>query len=267
MKFAGRPGGRGVQRPLFTVLLMLVIVADVLLVRRAVRRTDVFGPASSGLSLIGAEIKIRNSHDSVYFVIEPTNELGLRVLDLDANSADELVRRMTGDPESLVRGQFVVLRTRWGVVTPWTLRTLHRLRVESVARPNSPTPPSAELQSQVREALARHLEWTGWRQDAALLRSGDADTTGVVVPGVIHDALLVLLLGLWVYSLRWVRRWFDRTGRALAQGRCPKCGYDLLAVKPRGGERGSGRVKQCPECGSWWESDVGVLRQGDAERG
>jgi hypothetical protein len=63
--------------------------------------------------------------------------------------------------------------------------------------------------------------------------------------GLVLNALTIVFLVAFVFSLRWVRdvpgwvRGWRRT-RALAAGRCPRCGYPIVDL-PRG---------VCPECGT-----------------
>jgi hypothetical protein len=129
------------------------------------------------------------------------------------------------------------------------------VRIEaSAARGAVPGPfGEAELSAQTRERLlhifADDLRTLGEHQNAPELRSlaeriraGGTPTTRW--KGVAHEALFWLSALGALLSLGWLSPTSAyRAARALRQGECPKCRYDL---------RGLDAPVKCPECGSAW---------------
>lgn len=77
-----------------------------------------------------------------------------------------------------------------------------------------------------------------------LLAEGDGTKKEIVWWGLVHDALMVVVVVMFAISLRHrikasaEQRRTARRDRAIAAGKCPACGYDIRASQ-----------NICPECG------------------
>jgi len=172
---------------------------------------------------------------TLYFVREPS---GLRTIDPDQESWDELSRIIDGRPQDVSLARYVDGEFHTGF---WAAtRRLQRafIRISPMAGDWT-----LEEQSEIRRLFVESLRNERPVDRAVLTPRGFLSRT-VIWSGYAHDAAAFAALVLLIYSLRWipdsVRRVRDRRReRAVARGLCPACGYEMAGI-PGG---------VCPECG------------------
>ncbi len=108
---------------------------------------------------------------------------------------------------------------------------------------------SEPVRPMVVEAIVQHYEQSkrpGVPEAAAKFREFLGERTERLWLGYVYNAIIVsaAIIGFW--SLGWVEEvpgWLRKRGRhrSLAAGRCPRCGYSLVGLRPE--------QMTCPECG------------------
>lgn len=95
-----------------------------------------------------------------------------------------------------------------------------------------------------RHSLCSILGERGWlpKQDASRLQDRDVQETHWRIMGLLHDALAVIAVCAFAYSLFWIPENLQslRARRFLSRGLCPSCRYSLAGLE----------TGVCPECGT-----------------
>jgi hypothetical protein len=176
----------------------------------------------------------------------------LRVLGNDDDEA-ERVRTNPQPGEHRIADVMSIPRVRTiGLLAPVIANYDHTMHWTSLGTQMTP----AQVAT-VRGLYSSYLKSTwhragSWNQKhAALLATGDGLTREVLWPGVVHDAVAILVIGAWVWSLRLCtgrhRRQRKEATRqsCIKAGKCPRCGYDI---------RGLPAMAVCPECSEGFDS-------------
>lgn len=176
---------------------------------------------------------------------------GVRVVDTDTQSADELSRVIKERPEDVA---FASLDGLWHPHGFWAATTAARTHAIEIGGGSgdpglaswSQADRAAAREAVVREA-ARFSSESEWQRYVSLLRAGDGRETRIVWTGVAWNAATLAALVVFLLAAPSVLEMFDRKGARLRRGRCGACGYDLS-----GCGRDAGGVVKCPECGREW---------------
>lgn len=175
----------------------------------------------------------------LYFVREPT---GLRLIDTDAESADDITRLLMERPGDVLLLRYQPRIVRQGLWAITEQADHHRI----VAEFGSNFTP-AEREEALRRFIAYAAAVMPHVSDevfTALARGETINRHTTIASGWVVNITTLALLGAFLLSLRWVfrvpgqvRAWRGR--RALAAGRCPACGYSIQDLES----------SICPECG------------------
>ncbi len=173
---------------------------------------------------------------------------GMRLIDEDAESWDELSRLVTKEPERLVFFRAALPGHKdSGLWAP----VVRRHGVEVVDPGWSPEA-LARARRMVADVLRVHRT-SNLRRLAAIIQ--DPPPPKLLIPGIVHTAYAASLALLFLVSLAWVRPITPRrVRRALARGRCPACRFSLAGL--RADDTGFTR---CPECGGMWSLERTLL--------
>lgn len=242
---------RKLRRPLVSLLLLILIAADVVWVFRAYTWSGARNSATTSLipywiskHVFGIKVP---DFDFAYpwtstFVKEGD---AYRDLDTTRSSADELTKLLAGRAQDVVevkRTRFVGRRGWWA---PTAALTEHRLRI---TRMSDGSGQDGDLA--VREAYAE--SWFGKKDpERERLKTGDVLKRRILWSGYVHNAAILIAAALFAISLGWLPRLYGagRRRRLLARSICPSCGYDLS------GTAVVEDAKTCPECGRKWGTE------------
>lgn len=169
--------------------------------------------------------------------------MGFRVEDLDRASTDGLTSALSKDPDDIIRAILKYERHADGLYDVTSFEDEYTIELRPLSRRNLPTEEAAR-------ARAAFVGWIGSKRGGDM--PGVADALSDVAPkrmilnwsGIANSAIALIGWPLFVLSLGWVpqmaRDWRKRRGeRALSEGRCPRCGYEIYGLKDG----------VCPECG------------------
>lgn len=229
---------RWVGNPIASVVLVAVLVVDAFTLPREWNPTWA-GRAVGRVFPSGARINPGGPY-TLYISDEPG---GMRILDPEVESWDELADMLIDDRERVVRWELFRGTARRGV---WS----HVVETEYevfLATPMVGRWSEEDLRA-ARVALfseqAESMPCWRWLASCRSVRESDQWSARVLWGGVAHDAFAVGVVSLLLYSFTRWPAWFaahplSRRSRRLARGLCPACGYDLRGID----------AGLCPECG------------------
>ncbi len=223
-------------RPFATVILSAVIIS--LLAVLPVGHMDQSGSTLGGLLARDSG----RSWGSGHLAYVARGEQSGRLIDINADSADEYSRLVMSRPKDMVEFSvfsgrkltgflFLTRETEFAEIWPvfYDRDALSDAEIDAAW-------PAISRWSQTRPMLALHNPSV-----VADLLAGGATRTRVLWRGYVSNGLFLLALTLWITSLRWIPDLArSRRDRRRAKGLCGTCRYDL-----RGDLSGV-----CPECGN-----------------
>jgi len=229
---------RWVANPIASLVLVGVLVGDSLTL-----------PRDWNPTLAGGLVRSLLSPETIYYCFQPDlmyvvrDPSGMRVIDEDSESWDELSGLMDGEGAPVAVCDLVANTSRHGVWS-YLWETEHwGVRVNPMVGDWT----AAEL-AQARASLfgeqTRTLPCWGRLAQFEPVAEADSTRTRVLWSGVAHDLFAITVFALLLYSFTAWPAWFAARpwaarARRLARGLCPQCGYDTRGL--RGGV--------CPECG------------------
>jgi len=225
-------------RPAVSVALLALLLYSLWRVPSADTSTcSVIGWTLPGLKVRKAE---PFSPISVFLVRDGA---GFRVEDLEKSSTQGLLNAMEKNPDDVVRAFLNYERHAGGLYDVTTFDDEYTITL----RPFSTNPLTTDESARARAAF---VGWLASRNGGNM--PGVADALSEVAPrrwilnwpGIANTGIAVIGWPLFVLSLGWapplVRDWRKRRReRALNEGRCPRCGYEIYGL----------RDGVCPECG------------------
>ncbi len=226
------------SRPSVTGVLLVLLIYSLWRVPSAdTSECSVTGWTLPGLKVGTAE---RISPVSVYLIREKNF---YRVEDTDRRSSQGLIDAVQRNPDDVVVAHLFYQRVAHGLYDVTSFTNKYELEL----RPISALTLLPDEASRARTAFIGWLESKdgGNRPGAAdILRGTAPQSARPNWPGIINTVLAAAGWLLFVLSLGWVpgalrARRSRRNARALQEGRCPRCGYEVYGL--RGGV--------CPECG------------------
>lgn len=171
---------------------------------------------------------------------------GIVILD-EVSSSSRVAELSQRAPEQLYSLVFISETDTFGLWAPSVTQVRTSLGVTPLGEDWSVSP---EIESQLREALARHLEDNDRSWFAAKVRGGDEERYTVSFLALGHDAValffgaaLVVVLAQWPARAR-----ARRVAAARARAVCAACGYSVAGAPVLDG------WVRCPECGDEWEA-------------
>lgn len=225
-------------RPAVSIALLAILLYSLWLVPSAdTSACSVLGWTLPGLLVRKAE---PFSPISVYLVRDGT---GFRVEDIEKSSTQGLLNAMEKNADDVIRVFLDYERHAGGLYDVTSFDDEYTIRF----RPFSTTPLTNEDSARARAAF---VGWLGSRNGgnmpgiAETLSEGPPKRWIPNWPGIANTATAAIGWPLFVLSLGWVppkiREWrASRRQRALNDGRCPLCGYEICGLKDG----------VCPECG------------------
>lgn len=235
-------GRRLMVNPLATALFLIALIASSAALPRWSFR-DNSTASRIFLYLFGAGYpRVTFAHPMLIAERTPSGVL-IHVPDRDSGW-DDLAETLHSRPQDLLQFTFVSGSHRDGL---WALtRQTDFANLQETTFGDSSGFPPAEL-AEARQLVASICLREGWATEsqAAALLQGGMQTSRILWPGYAHNALTLLALAGFLYSLQWIPPTLkhlrtSRRDRRLAQNKCPACGYDTAAL----------RADICPECGN-----------------
>lgn len=225
-------------RPAVSVALLALLLYSLWRVPSADTSTcSVIGWTLPGLKVAKAE---PFSPVAVFLIRDSS---GFRVEDLEKSSTQGVLDALDKDSDDVVRASLEYERHAQGLYDVTSFDDEYTIRL----RPFSDTPLTTQERAHARAAF---VGWLASKQGGNM--PGIADVLSEVAPkrlilnwpGIANTAIAMVGWPLFLISLGWVpqkaRNWRKRRHvRALSEGRCPRCGYEVYGL----------RDGVCPECG------------------
>lgn len=231
-----------IANPIATVLLATLLVADYASMPKGPWWKDARSSLATAISDT-LEPQARLEIAPLSALEYPTEAHAVRendtiiLIDPERESWDRLGSRLQVNPEDVLTLLYRPERQTRGLWAMTTTTETHRI---SVVRGESFTDEEIEE----AKGLFLPLIEDRWGAREALLAAAGHVERRILWTGYLHNALSLTALVLLLVSLAWVPRapaWIRArfTTRALSQGKCPSCGYDISAIAHH----------TCPECG------------------
>jgi hypothetical protein len=224
------------RHPAAAVVLVVLLGVSVWSLPAGVRDGTMAGWAREGaFDLVSGAFVTRDYFPlSVYVARGPG---GLRLIDENTESWDELSRLVTARPGDVVMVMRHIDRGRRGVYAP--TRWVEGVRIEVVALGVGGRWPAEEI----AEARQLFVDWMDEQlapeKRVAGLREADYRRSTLLWAGYVHDLVALAAALALLYSLRWnlspavwrARRWAWWVGR----GECLGCGFAFVGLADRKG--------------------------------
>jgi hypothetical protein len=229
---------RVLVNPVASLALAAVLVADLLCLPDSVYRGGWSTAGRVTSLLLGRPLP--QGHPPMGDFIAVREPTGFRRLHPEDDSWDETTRLLAQRPQDMMLFYAVYLEGASGLWAP--TRHSRTIRLDSTVGSAVPKKDADALRDQFLDEFGVPSRF-GAASLATLIATGTVTESEPVWIGYAHDALALAAFILFVVSLRWVSLgpWSRsaRRARALAQERCPRCGYSIRDLPQ----------PKCPECG------------------
>lgn len=227
--------------PATSLVLLALLLADAWFLPAMVGERASSAAGSFIRSTIAREpaLAVRFTRPQMYVVREDDGSLS--VIDPDVDSMDSATRALAERPRRTLLLTYEPLSWSRGFWAPMHRTERHIVKMSFGEDLTPDERGQARKMFVERCGAADLLSLT----DLRTLVERDIDESRVIWTGWLHNAGAIVVLGLFLLSLRWVPRvpgWIRAKvgSERLSRGVCPKCQYALAGLT----------ADRCPECGS-----------------
>lgn len=237
---------RIIRNPVAAVILLIALIASLRSLPAGIYDWTIVGMARAGrMDWSTGKLDIRPMSGINAFVLRepaaatPDGPVPLRLIDPGSESWDELSKLTTQRPRDLVEFTIRSGEFQTGLYAPTQFVKYHEVEVKELGTPSAFTP------EELARARGVFIDWTSTlgRAHDQYAREKDYRTSTPLWRGYLHNALALLALLAFIYSVWWnllPSTWRERArGRRLARGLCPRCAYSVRGLT----------ADRCPECG------------------